>query len=204
MSLRTLLCFTSFCFAFVVNPGYITGCSTSDSEPEFGEAEMLELLDAANEQGRWQLESGGKTYEIELSFMQAAAGAPGEQAARAPRRPLEPGSLFGTRAHACGTRTFTQRASACVTFTEVPLVGELTVRELSPTPHVIVDAVEIEARLWTDAHRLLFAYLDFEFEDNRVVLHSPDAESWQLQRVDAMALGEDMVDLSFEADEGSR
>jgi hypothetical protein len=212
MSMRTLLFAAGFFFAFVVNPAYITGCMVSESEPDFGEAEMLALLDAANEQGRWELESDGKTYEIELSLMQkvGSPAASGPEPGYAPRTAWEPrtalraGSLWSAPAHACGTRTFTQSASACVTFTEVPLFGELTIRELSPTPHVVVDALEVEGRLWTDAARLLFAYLDVYLSDDRsgdsITLHSPDATSFELQQVDAMGLGDDGIDLSFDAD----
>src|SRR5262245_45172361 len=88
-----------FALAFVVNPGYVAGCGGAggESEPEFGEEEMLELLDEANAMGPWQFEHEGTPYEVELVLAQKE----GEDVVTARRA-----ARFTSQAHACSNRSF--------------------------------------------------------------------------------------------------
>lgn len=193
MRVSSALAVATFLFASVVNPAYFAGCGgSSESEPEFGEAEMLALLDVANEQGRWTFESAGREYEIELSLLQVSGEdafggiAPLRGGAMSVTRAM-PGMLSGATARACGTRRFMNRAAACVTVSELPVEGELTLREVSPMPRVVATNVSVEGRLWTDAYHLVFATIDLQFGASSVTLHSDDARRFELHRVDAVA-----------------
>ena len=107
--LRSSVIVAAFGLASVVNPGYFSGC-TSDLEFEFGEAEMLDLLDEANAAAPFEIAPPGANYRLELSLSQEL-GQDSELLV----------SLLARRAYACGSRTFLQGASACYSSTRMPL-----------------------------------------------------------------------------------
>jgi hypothetical protein len=124
---RSFVALCAFAVSFVINPGYFAGCVASVPEgPDFGEAEMLELLDEANATGPFELEHDGVQYRLELTLAQK----PGEDADESASRQLE--AAFAARAYACGNRTFMASASACVTISTVPLTGRFSLVRLDP------------------------------------------------------------------------
>jgi hypothetical protein len=118
-SSRGLMTVVAFGLASVVNPGYFAGCAsgTGGEKFEFGEVEMLELMDEANATGPFDIMSGSQQYRLELSFEQKS-GEDEDDVAAFLQRPV-----FTSRARACGTRTFMQSAAACITSSEVPLTA---------------------------------------------------------------------------------
>jgi hypothetical protein len=161
-----------FLIAFVVNPGYFSAC-VAGSGPDFGEAEMLAVLDAANAQETWQFDAEGRSYAVDVSLLQTK----GDDAFSGRSTPA-----WASRAFACGNRRFMNSASACITRSEVGVIGEVTLREVAPSARVIAVA-DVEGSLWTDAARLLFATIDLEFEGGSIGLHSDDAKRFEVQRV---------------------
>jgi hypothetical protein len=190
MHARLLFAVSTFLLASVVNPAYFAGCVQDESEPDFGEPEMLELLDAVNEQGRWQFENAGAQYEIEFSLMQAA-GADSHAAART--------AMFsGATAHACGSRTFMNSAAACLTVSQLIVEGEFTLRELAPTPRVVASAVAVTGNLTAPGNHLRSASLDLRFGDSFVTLETRDASTFELQNLHARS--RDLGDVDLEID----
>ena len=108
----------AFALALVINPGYFVGCvgDTAD-EFQFGEAEMLELVDRVNDQEAFVFESAGEVYRLELTLEQAQGEDDGTAAAGT--------SLAARRALACGSRTFMNSAAACISSSEVALLADL-------------------------------------------------------------------------------
>lgn len=184
---RSLLVSVVFFLGLVINPAYFAGCSSGDAEgdsPGFGEAEMLMLLDAANETGTWEFDVGDKRYAIDLVLSQSGdRDMPAAQSVRS--------AAFAMRAHACGTRRFTNSAAACITVTEVPVEGELSLRQVAPVQRTVSASVEVRGVLLTRGDKLLSASMSLEFEGGKALLHSPDARAFKLSQFKAAAAGPD-------------
>jgi len=181
-----------FFVALALNPGYF-GCGTSDNAPNFGETEMLQSLDAANEIGTWTMHVDGVDYEVTLSLIQTA----GEDSyASRPTR-----ALFGNVAHACGSRTFMQSASACVTRTELIVDGELTLRRVDADgPFDLVSATPVHGSLTSYTTTLGWVALELAFGDaNRIALHANDARDYTLASFDADGIGIDAISIHYQA-----
>ena len=109
----------AFGLGSVVNPAYFGCASESVEKFEFGEAEMLELLDEANATGPFEFEDGTDRYRLEVIFTQKPGDDSDESASSSVHAP------FAARAYACGSRSFKQSASACITSSTVPLTAQL-------------------------------------------------------------------------------
>jgi hypothetical protein len=136
VSPRGILTVVAFGLTFVVNPGYFAGCASDTSEPEkfeFGEAEMLDLLDEANAMVPFELEDGGTRYRLELTLEQQA----GEDEAEFGSS-QQPKAAFASWAHACGRRTFQSSAAACLTTSGVPLRALFSLYRLDSDGEVAV------------------------------------------------------------------
>lgn len=181
-----------FGFVFIVNPGYFAGCMAGEQEPEFGEAEMIDLLGRANSMGPWSFEHEGTPYELELVLVQKE----GEDLYGA----LRSGAFFTRTAHACGSRTFQQVAAACVTETTVPLEATLTLRRTDEEPAVdILSDVTMDAELRAFGLELRSALIEVGGPlAGAVVLTSADARSFELESVYGPSLGPDAMDIGYE------
>jgi len=175
-----------FGFVFVVNPAYFSGCASEEEGPDFGEAEMLQVLDAANDMGRWEIESEGARYEVELVLIQAT----GEDAMAS--KQAEP--MFGSPAHACsGTRTFLRSAQACDTSTHLFLEGTLTIRALDEQPVVeVVSDLEIVGSMSAYGDSLRTVQISLQPANTPYTIHlsSADARTFSLDSIDLKDVGE--------------
>lgn len=108
----------AFALALVINPGYFAGCAgDTEAEFEFGEAEMLELVDGVNEQEPFVFATTGAVYRLELALEQEPGEDEGSVSAGV--------SLVARRALGCGSRTFMNGASACISSSDVALLASL-------------------------------------------------------------------------------
>lgn len=181
---RSLLIAVAFYLGLVLNPAYFAGCGGDASDAtSFGEPEMLRLLDAANEAGSWEFDAGGSRYALDLVLTQSAGADTHAGLGVAP-------AAFAQRAYACGTRRFMNSAAACITFTEVPLEGELSLRQLAPVVRTLATGVAVHGALWTSGDRLLSASLNLSFSGGTAELNSPDARAFELLQFSAAAADE--------------
>ena len=148
---RRLLTTIAFGLAFVINPAFLLSCD-SDEEFEYGEAEMLELLDELNAIETW--EADGR--EMELHLEQST----GEALTRG-----APDIDILMSAEACGNRTFVKSASACVSTTEMPVQGTIIVRDLDSGDEIANDQQvqgSFIVRIW------MAASMSFLLTSNRI------------------------------------
>jgi hypothetical protein len=125
---RKTLAASLFLAGLVINPTYFLGCAGDQSgqerEFDYGESQMLGLLDAFNETRSWSFENDGLRYRVELALEQTVAQ---DMAALAPGVSSR---AWAQTAHACGgkRRLFGATASACIAVyaTTVPVEGTLT------------------------------------------------------------------------------
>jgi hypothetical protein len=179
----------AFSLASVINPGYFAGCASESSddlgpEPgkekfEFAEAEMLNLVDEANATGPFDIMDGVQRYRLEVLFAQQ--NGEDQDDSTASRSP----SPFSIRAYACGTRTFMQSASACITSSEVRLTATLNVYRIEATGETqVVKDQALDARLAVYGTKLNNAELSigmFELNPStRLTLSSRDGKSFKL------------------------
>jgi hypothetical protein len=187
---RKLVTALVFGVAFVINPAYVTGCGPTIEEPDFGEAEMVALLDDLNAMGVSEIESDDALYEVELTVAQAE----GEDVIAA----REPSPLAST-AHACGSRTFMKSAAACGTSTALSLEGTLTIRRVDgDAPVVVVEALAVSGLMEAYGDRLRTAYVNLELEGGgSATWYTDNAKDFVLHWLDAQDLGEEGVDIGF-------
>ncbi|HKU39979.1 MAG TPA: hypothetical protein VJR89_17585 [Polyangiales bacterium] len=146
---RAVLALGVFAVAFVINPGYFAGCVGEPSGPDFGEAEMLELLDEANATGPFDLEHAGVQYRLELSMQQKAGDDLDETSSRQQPTP------FAARAYACGSRTFMASAAACLTSSIIPLTGQFSLVRIDETGETrVLDDETLSGELRVGGNRL--------------------------------------------------
>jgi hypothetical protein len=155
-SSRGFMTVVAFGFASVVNPGYFAGCASAGGETfEFGEAEMLELMDDANVTGPFDIMSGSQRYRLEVSFEQKS-GEDADDIATLRRRPV-----FTARAHACGTRTFMQSAAACLTTSEVPLTATVNLYRIDSAGETqVVHDEAVDGRFYVWGRKLTNARIE--------------------------------------------
>lgn len=151
---RSLAASLVFALASTVNPMFLAGCFVDEGNDfEFGEAEMLTLLETGNE--TFDFESGGKSYALMLSIAQSAATA---------RLDASP-SLFQT-ASACGSRSFEQSAAACITISSMPAAGTFTLVETTGgETRVVLEDVPVRGTLFVHGETLSNGYLELSFND---------------------------------------
>ena len=106
---------------WLINPVF-SGCdSEGKAKFDFGEAELLDLIDDINEQS-WEATFDGELSTITVDFEQLAGASDVEDDQAALWNPVELGS-----AHACGSRNFLAEAEACVDISSLPIVGTITI-----------------------------------------------------------------------------
>jgi hypothetical protein len=121
-----------FVLAFVVNPALLGGCNTIFPF-QYGEAEMVAIVDGANRAGPYRFESEGQVYQVSFQVSQQR----GDDKVSG----LGPSGWAGQavrQAQACGNRSFLRSASACLDTTEVPVEGALTVTHVGAGGGVIL------------------------------------------------------------------
>ncbi len=151
--LLRLLSLCAFAFAFVVNPLYlVAGCmSDSSSHYEYGEAEMLALLQNGSSTIHHFKHNG---YDYELTLVARESG--GADAGLSAQQPLS----WQTQAHACGHRTFQASAAACIDISDMVVQGALTLKLLKATgTQTLVDAVPVSGDLMIPGTSLRFGQL---------------------------------------------
>jgi hypothetical protein len=179
-SSRWLTTVVAFSLASVINPGYFAGCVSDGEKFEFGEAELLGLVDEANATGPFEFLSGSQRYRLEVSFDQKAGEDEGDLAAL--QQP------FTARAFACGRRTFMQRAAACVSMSEMPLTATLDLYRLDSAGETLVLHDEaVDARLWVWGTKLGNGQIetdDYGIASSSVQLSltSPDGKTFELAK----------------------
>lgn len=121
MNKRTMTWITATTL-WLVNPVF-SGCySSSDTEFNFGETDLLEILDDVNTHS-WEITFDGElsTVTVDLTQMIEEIEINGDQAS------ILSFIGFGS-AHACDSRTFLAEAEACIDVSSLPIEGTLTVR----------------------------------------------------------------------------
>lgn len=178
-----------FAFAFVVNPAYLVGCnSEAEDEPNFGEAEMVALLDDLNGMTTTAIEDDAE-YEVDLALTQSE----GMDAVSS-----RAGSLVVRAAHACGSRTFLRSAGACLTETILEVEGTLSVRRVDgDQPVIVAEDVAIEGQILAYGDTLGFVSLELTFAAGSASWVTDDNLHFQLSTFDATNLGPDAVDIAY-------
>ncbi|MBK8170950.1 MAG: hypothetical protein IPK60_11490 [Sandaracinaceae bacterium] len=179
-----------FALAFVVNPLYFAGCVASDPEPNFGEPEMLALLDDANESSPYAFAVDDVHYELALSLSQSA------QMARA-----IPKSELVQSAYACGNRAFYQSAAACVTVTELPVNGTFTLRRMDGSEWVeVATDIAVRGSIAVYGETLTSAFLTLHFRDNQDTIQLNASPSpFDLTNFNATNLGSESLAITYAA-----
>lgn len=180
-----------FAAAFVVNPAYLVGCSSEadDDEPDFGEAEMVGLLDDFNGMGASAVVDGSAVYEVNVALTQQE----GADAVSAR------GGLRVVRAaHACGSRTFLRSAAACTTETLLGIEGTIIVRRVDgPSSMILVEGLAVQGQIIASGETLRFASLDLYFAGGSATWFTDDGQHFELSTFDATDLGPDAVDIAY-------
>ena len=119
------------------------GCASGGDEVDpkklaMIEGDLLEQLASVNETGSFAFEHEGTVYEVLLVLTQTE----GEDSS-AVLRPRKSAPSFTRSAHACGTHTFRQSASACDTGYQLEVEGTLTVRRLGEDEAVIAQDIPV-------------------------------------------------------------
>lgn len=177
--LRGLVTFAAFGLSSTIQPGAFAGCSNDVADRfQFGEEQLVELLDEANVASPFELRQGDRRYRIELEMIQRQGEDVEDWSARRPQR-----VVFGARASACGNRSFMQQAAACVTQTGMPLLGRFTLYRLEPggATAVITDR-ELSGELRVIGTALDNGHIALRdaTEGTRIELHSRDGRRFEL------------------------
>ena len=165
----------AFAAALVMNPGYFAGCAgDTDDEFEFGEAEMLELVDGLNEQEPFVFSTRDAVYRLELALEQEPGEDEGAVAAGSP--------LLARRARACGSRTFMNGASACVSSSGVALLASLRLYRTDGDADELVLEQELAGSLSAWGKKLGASQIVLTKGLTRVQLDSPGDGDFELVR----------------------
>ena len=136
---------------WLINPVF-SGCdSSSEPEFEFGEADLLDLLDDLNAQ-TWQTTVDGELSTLTVDFSQLTGE---EQAALFSA--LELGS-----AHACSSRNFLAEAEACIDVSSLPIEGTISISsdladEAEPQVFTVSGSIDVygtvlnNAEIWVNS-----------------------------------------------------
>lgn len=124
MSRKRVAGVATFVLGLALNPAAFWGCGDGDPPAyNFGQPEMLALLDSSAESSGWQRDKNGTSYVVEVAFAQAARAGGAHASTGA-------STLFARPVRACGTRTRTFAASAAACFTtyetRLPVAGTVT------------------------------------------------------------------------------
>jgi hypothetical protein len=164
----------AFALAFVINPGYFAGCAgDTGDEFEFGEAEMLELVDGLNDQEPFVFSAADAAYRLELILEQE----PGEDEGA-----VAVGSPLAQRARACGSRTFMNGASACVSSSGVALLATLRLYRTDEDADELVLEQELSGSLTAWGKALGASQIVLTKGFTRVQLDSSGDDDFELVR----------------------
>ena len=106
---------------WLVNPVY-SGCDSSDDDEfDFGEAELLDILDEVNTQS-WETTFDGELSTITVELTQVVADGEVEEDHAYLWSIIELGT-----AYACDSRNFVAAAEACIDVSSLPVQGTLTI-----------------------------------------------------------------------------
>jgi hypothetical protein len=187
LNARSFIATCLFLTGLVINPAYFLGCAAEEEELKFdyGEEEMLGLLDDLNTVEAWTMETEeGAVYTLELALTQAEAE--DETAA------LRTGSgAWAQTARACGTkrRMFGASASACSTHYEtlLPLEGTLVVSTERDGKRVVIADEDVFGNLAVDSPRFEQGpvRLDLEGADGRFNLNGSTLDGLKWGTLDA-------------------
>ena len=134
-------------FLWLANPIYFTGCFGEKYEFTFDQSDMLALLDEVNEE-TWIYEVDGKDFEIRFNLEQEGA----ETAS------LNIGEILAS-AHACESRSFVAEAGACITNTDMPVEGVVTIID-AETQEVIQEDLSLSGSMYVYGYDLDNVSLD--------------------------------------------
>lgn len=151
---------------WLLNPIF-TGCA-EEKTFEFGEAEMLELLDSLESQ-TWVTSIDGTDHELILELEQSTE----EQAA------LMPSVLDLGSAHACEDRTFLASAEACIDTTTLTIEGSARVVNLD-TEEVLYESLELSGTMTVMGLTMDNADIYVEHSTGFLNWYSNDGENLEL------------------------
>lgn len=185
--LRNVMVASVTLFAFAVNPAYLIGCGVEagPEEFQFDEADMLGVLEAVD---TYSFEADGGEVTVTLALEQSGDGEAITMA------PLDAAGFF-TAAMACGSRSFIKDAAACITTTEMPVEGTITVEfaeEGAASPEVLIDSARVKGGYIVMEYELDNGDISLRFEDDpnkNLFLLSRDGQTFDLQNFRAMNLG---------------
>jgi hypothetical protein len=168
MNWRVPLGTVAFGLASVVNPAFVTGCARLGLTYDFGEPEVVALVDAASHGGPYRFKSDAREVEVSVALSQAR----GEDTSLA-----EP--LLVRSALACGHRTFLRSASACLDTTSVPVEGTLTVKAVAGS--IVLDRLPVTGALRVVGTHIRSAELSLTGGPNLVEMRSDDGKTFAVR-----------------------
>jgi hypothetical protein len=154
---------------------------------EFGELEMTAVLGSLNRTAEWRVTASGVGYRVRARFVQQVGT---DSVHAAPLAPLP----FQNVAHACGSRSFRQSASACYDTTNLPVSTDVTVaRELGTGGEVLREWRGISGDLVAYGRTLSRIDLRLTMPDGYLEMHSDDAQSFRVTSLHVENNGTDVV-----------
>ena len=163
------LTYTVLSLVWLVNPVVNVGCDNGKYGPDFGETEMLELMEEINGEV-WTLETDEGSYTVAFTLRQKSA----EEVASS----LSVLDFMGS-AHACGDRTFMASANACIEHTTLVLEGNVRVTD-TLTDETLIESMEVTGEMIVLGDRLNNANVALGSESGSFILDSQDGSSFTL------------------------
>ena len=173
---RRWLAILGFGVASLMNPALMSGCS-SFIRFNYGEPEMLALMNRANQDGPYHLQYNGQQYEVTVALQQGTAlRRTSQQDVRITPEDTILGLAFVPTAHACGKRTFVRAAGACDDTTNMPVEGTITVKAIAG--RVILDSAAIKGTLHAYGTTIYRASLMLTLDQDTFQLTSTDGKTF--------------------------
>lgn len=168
----------SWCIAgtlWLINPVF-SGCnSNTDPEFDFGEAELLDILDDVNNQA-WETTYQGEPVTIQTDFVQVSA-----EGSASWLQPIKTSPLRIATASACSSRSFLAEAAACIDTSSLPIEGTVTISskvdsESEPETFMVSGSVDVygtilnNAEIWVSNDDIRLSWNGNSTEDDLLVL----------------------------------
>jgi len=163
-----------FALIFVLNPALIAGCGLLGGSFEYGEPEMVALLDSVNRTERWKFSHEGADYELVLEVERRGKDST--------RKPAADDPSVVRPAHSCENRSFVRSAAGCLDTTEMPIVATVTLRGLEAGAPLI-DRVPLDGELEVIGLRLERATLRAHDESRAIDLSSKDGKTFDIREL---------------------
>ena len=151
---------------WLLNPVFL-GCSVSP-EFTFSESDMIAVLNSLSSQ-TWTTDVDGVTYEITVDLEQSDE----EYVA------FSPEYLTLSSAAACGTRSFTATADACLETSRLHITGTVDVFN-TETQELTLDTIELTGFLDIFGYDLNNGILEVKYESGSMIWDSNDGKSFDL------------------------